>query len=245
MPRFFVGAGSVRNGLIAITGSDADHIRVLRMKRGEAFTVCDGAGTDYLCRLGDTGTGFANAEILEAVPSPGEPTVACTVLAGIPKGERADYLVQKCVEAGAGEIVFFHSDRCVAVPEAKAMPKKLERWQRIAMEAAKQSGRGRIPTVRWLDTFVEAMDEAVHTDLPLFLYETGEARRPVRDVLTEAGDFASCALVTGPEGGFAPFEADLAQKLGLRLCSMGPRILRCETAPVVAVTAVMYATGNL
>lgn len=123
--------------------------------------------------------------------------------------------------------------------------KKLERWQRIAEEAAKQSGRGIIPQVRYEADFVAVLNDALHTDLPLFMYETGE-RETIRDAIEHtASPIASAAIITGPEGGFAEFEADMARKLGMHICSMGERILRCETAPVVALTALMYGTGNL
>ena len=182
------------------------------------------------------------AEVIEVVPCPAEPSVAVTVLCGLPKGDRTDYIIQKCVEAGASEIVFFLSDRCVARPDAPE--KKLERWQRIAEEAAKQSGRGIIPQVRWAGEFAEALNIANQKELKIFLYETGE--REGLDAVLEANKSAkSVALITGPEGGFEPFEAELARALGFRICSMGPRILRCETAPLAALTALMYATGNL
>ena len=185
----------------------------------------------------------AEAEVIEVVPCKAEPTVRTTVFAGLPKGERSDFLVQKCTEAGAAEIVFFSCTRCVA--KAVNMEKKLERWQRISEEAAKQSGRGIIPQVRYEADFVAVLNGALHTDLPLFMYETGE-RETIRDAIEHtAQPIASAAIITGPEGGFAEFEADMARKLGMHICSMGERILRCETAPVVALTALMYGTGNL
>ena len=189
------------------------------------------------------GDGELEAEVIEVVPCKAEPTVRSTVFAGLPKGERSDFLVQKCTEAGASEIVFFSCTRCVA--KAVNMEKKLERWQRIAEEAAKQSGRGIIPQVRYEADFVAVLNDALHTDLPLFMYETGE-RETIRDAIEHtASPIASAAIITGPEGGFAEFEADMARKLGMHICSMGERILRCETAPVVALTALMYGTGNL
>ena len=160
-----------------------------------------------------------------------------------PAQGRPDRLYHPEVRRGrASEIAFFLSDRCVARPEAPE--KKLERWQRIAEEAAKQSGRGIIPQVSWAGDFAGALDIAVKKDLALFLYETGE-REGLDQVLEANKDIKTAALITGPEGGFAEFEAKLAKIAGLHVCSMGERILRCETAPVVAVTALMYATGNL
>ena len=242
MPRFFMAGANILGGMAIIRGRDAEHVRVLRLRPGEDVIICDGQGTDYRCRLVSADKEQAEAEVIEVVPCPAEPSVKVTVLCGLPKGDKTDYIIQKCVEAGACEIRFFSSDRCVARPENPE--KKRERWQRIAEEAAKQSGRGIIPQVSWAGDFAAALDAAVKTDLGLFMYETGE-REALNAVLEANRDIKTAAIITGPEGGFAPFEADLARICGLHICSMGERILRCETAPVVALTAAMYATGNL
>ena len=175
MARFFIAGTNFPNGRAIIRGRDADHIRVLRLRAGDDIVICDGAGRDYKCRLVQTLEHEAVAEVIEVVPCKAEPTVRTTVFAGLPKGERSDFLVQKCTEAGAAEIVFFSCTRCVA--KAVNMEKKLERWQRIAEEAAKQSGRGIIPQVRYEADFVAVLNGALHTDLPLFMYETGERER--------------------------------------------------------------------
>lgn len=242
MPRFFIAGTNILGGMAIIRGRDAEHIRVLRMRPGEDITICDGKGTDYKCRLVKSDKDEVEAELIEVIPCRGEPDVKVSVLCGLPKGDRTDYIIQKCVEAGAFEILFFSSDRCVA--KADNIEKKTERWQRIAEEAAKQSGRGIIPSVSYLGDFTSALDCAIKKDIALFMYETGE-REALSEVLEANRNAASFAVITGPEGGFAQFEADLACIAGFRLCSMGERILRCETAPVVALTAVMYATGNL
>ena len=236
-------AGSnFKGGTVYIRGRDAEHVRVLRLRPGEDVVICDGEGTDYKCRLVTADKEQAEAEVIEVVKCPAEPSVKVTVLCGLPKGDRSDYIIQKCVEAGAYEIRFFNCSRCVAKPEN--LDKKLERWQRIAEEAAKQSGRGIIPQVSWAGEFADALDAAVKKDLALFMYETGE-REALDAVLGENRAIETAAIITGPEGGFAEFEAKLARICGLHICSMGERILRCETAPVVALTATMFATGNL
>ncbi|MDY4488502.1 MAG: RsmE family RNA methyltransferase [Candidatus Limivicinus sp.] len=242
MPRFFMAGTNIMGGMAIMTGRDAEHVRVLRLRPGEDMIICDGKGTDYKCRLVKADREQVEAEVIEVVPCPAEPTVQVTVLCGLPKGDRTDYIIQKCVEAGASEIMFFQSDRCVAKPDKPE--KKLERWQRIAEEAAKQSGRGIIPQVSWAGEYADALNVANQKELGLFMYETGE-REALNTVLEANSDVKTAAIVTGPEGGFAPFEADLARIVGLHICSMGERILRCETAPVVAVSALMYATGNL
>ena len=242
MPRFFMAGTNILGGMAIMTGRDAEHVRVLRLRPGEDMIICDGKGTDYKCRLVKADKEQVEAEVIEIVPCPAEPSVQVTVLCGLPKGDRTDYIIQKCVEAGASEIMFFQSDRCVAKPDKPE--KKLERWQRIAEEAAKQSGRGIIPQVSWAGEYADALNVANQKELSLFMYETGE-REALNAVLEANSDVKTAAIVTGPEGGFAPFEADLARIVGLHICSMGERILRCETAPVVAVSALMYATGNL
>lgn len=242
MARFFVAATNLAGGRAVIRGRDAEHIKVLRMRPGEEIIISDGEGTDYLGYIVRVGECESEVEITEERPSAAEPTVRVSVLAGLPKGERADFLVQKCTELGAAEISFFSCTRCVA--KAANMDKKLERWRRIAQEAAMQSGRGTIPKVWYLEDFGRALNEAVHRDIGLFLYETGE-RVTLKEAIESKPGARTAALITGPEGGFESFEAELARQVGLSVCAMGPRILRCETAPMAALTALMYATDNL
>ena len=242
MPRFFIAGTNLFGGMAIMKGRDAEHVRVLRLRPGDDVIICDGQGTDYKCRLVKADKEQVEAEVIEVVRCPAEPTVKVTMLCGLPKGDKTDYIIQKSVEAGANEIMFFDSERCVAKPEQPE--KKLERWQRISEEAAKQSGRGIVPQVGWAGELVNVLDIAMKKDLGLFMYEAGE-REALNDVLDANKTISTAAIITGPEGGFAQFEADMAKVVGLHLCSMGERILRCETAPIVALTAAMYATGNL
>ena len=244
MPRFFLTGGStIAGGTAFIVSEDAAHAKVLRLRVGERLVVCDGFGKDHHCTVTKITPDQVEAEVVESVPCKGEPTVRTVVLCGLPKGDKADIIVQKCVESGAGEIWFFLSHRCVAkLP--KDSEKKVARWQRIAQEAAKQAGRGIIPPVGILSDIAEAFNKAKTTQLPMFMYETGD-RSALKDTLEAAGQIESAAVITGPEGGFEPFEAELAGIMGLKICSMGPRIYRCETAPIAALSAIMYATGNM
>ena len=243
MARFFMAGTNMLGGMAIMTGKEAEHAKVLRIRPGEDIIICDGKGTDYKCRVVLADKEQVQAEVIEVTPCKAEPTVAVTVMCGLPKGsDKTDYIIQKCVEAGASEIMFFQSDRCVAKPEN--IEKKAERWNRISEEAAKQSGRGIIPPVGWLGEYAEALNVAVKKDLAVFMYETGD-REPLNAVLDANRSIASAAVITGPEGGFDYEEAELAKKQGLQSVTMGTRILRCETAPLVALTAVMYATGNL
>lgn len=242
MPRFFMAGTNIMGGMAIMKGRDAEHVHVLRLRPGEDMIICDGQGLDYKCRLVKADKEQVEAEVIEVCRCPAEPELKVSILCGLPKGDKTDYIIQKCVEAGAFEIGFFSSSRCVARPDKPE--KKLERWQRIAEEAAKQSGRGIIPQVSWAGDFTAALDISIKKDLGLFMYEVGE-REALNQVLEANRDAKTAAIITGPEGGFQPFEAELAKIVGLHVCSMGERILRCETAPVVALTAAMYATGNL
>ena len=242
MPRFFMLGTNLVGGTALITGRDAEHIKVLRLRPGEKMTICDGKGTDYRCRLIRSDKEEAEAEIIEVVPCPAEPDIFVRILCGLPKGDKTDYIIQKSVEAGASEICFFNSKRIIQNTEK--IEKKLERWNRISEEAAKQSGRGIIPEVKWLPSYVEALDSAKKCDDAFFMYETGE-REPLSEALKEIKTVKSAAIITGPEGGFEQAEADMARACGFHICSMGERILRCETAPIVGLTALMYESGNL
>ena len=243
MPRFFMLGSSFKGGVAYIRGRDAEHIKVLRLRPGEKVTVCDGEGTDYNCEFISATKDEAELKIIDIVPCVTEPDVSVSLLCGLPKGsERQDYIIQKAVECGAHDIQFFNSSRCVARPDTPQ--KKLERWNRISEEAAKQSGRGIIPEVKWAGDIAGAYEVAAATDLGIFMYETGERER--YDVLLEKNKgIKSAAIITGPEGGFEKFEADLARKIGLHVVSMGNRILRCETAPIIALSNIMFSTGNL
>jgi len=239
--RFFAEAADISSGLIMLSAEDTAHMRSLRMRPTELFVVCDGAGSDHICRLArrDGGT---TAEIVETRPSTGEPTIACSVFIAYAKGDRLDYAVQKSVELGAYEVVLFPSERCVAVPVD--MVKKAARLRRVALETAKQSGRGRVPGITATRSFEAAVKKAACAGTPLFLYE-GEEELHLKQALEDGSERLTFSVMSGPEGGFEAKEAELARSAGMRVVTLGPRILRCETAPVAALAAVMYHTYNL
>ncbi len=246
MPRFFIAAANIFGGIAYIDGKDAEHLKVLRIRQGEILTVCDGKGTDYTCRVTRLEQGGAEAEIISSAPSKSEPDVGCTLFIALPKGDKAEYIIQKTVELGASELVFFQSERCISRPDGLSMIKKLDRWNKISEEASKQSGRGRIPPVSLALSFGEMLELAKRADTGLFLWE--EERKPensLKDVLTRAGNIRSAAVITGPEGGFERHEAERAIDAGMSPVSLGARILRCDTAPICALACVMYHTGNL
>ena len=242
MPRFFLPEVPAGSRFLTLTGEAAQHARVLRLRPGEAVTVCDGRGTDYACTVSDVSPGQYSLVVHGESPSGSEPKVFASVYIAFAKSDKLEHVIQKATELGAAEIVAFPSERCVARPDEKALSKKLERWAKIAASAAEQSGRGVIPAVIALGSFRAALDRAAQAELPVFFYEYEQAFT-FHDALS-AGDFRTCALMTGPEGGFTAGEVEAAQAAGMRICTLGSRILRCETAPLCALSALMYACGE-
>jgi 16S rRNA (uracil1498-N3)-methyltransferase len=244
MPKFFAADCDLHEEHITLRGSNAEHLRVLRVREGEELTVADGRGLEARCAVELSDKNGCHLRVLELHPMTGEATVSAVLYAALPKGDKTEVIVQKAVELGADGIVFFLSSRCVARPDEKAIRGKLERLQRIAEGAAMQSGRGRIPEVRWIPKYEEMLAEASRAGLPAFLWEE-ETSRSLRLLMKERRPFSDAALITGPEGGFSAEEAKKAFDAGIPSVTLGKRILRCETAPLCALTAVMYETGNL
>ena len=158
------------------------------------------------------------------------------------KGDKLEHVIQKATELGAYEIVAFPSSRCVSRPDEKSLAKKVERWQKIATSAAEQSGRGRIPQVVVLNNYKLALERAAKADLSILFYEN-ERATTLRMALEEIS-YTTISLLTGSEGGLEDREVEFAKEMGLKICTLGSRILRCETAPLCALSAVMYANGE-
>ena len=159
-----------------------------------------------------------------------------------PKADKLEHVIQKATELGAAEIIAFPSERCVSRPDEKSIQKKLERWGKIAASAAEQSGRGVIPKVLVLGSYEEALTRAAQAEKALLFYEH-EDTVTLHQAL-EQGSWSTVSLLTGPEGGLEEREVSKALEAGLTVCTLGRRILRCETAPLCALSAVMYAAGE-
>ncbi len=240
MPRFF--SEKPEKGRLTLRGGDARHAaKALRLRRGDIVTVCDGEGTDYECEVELVKDGEMELVVKSEKPSVSEPKQRVTLFMAVPKHDKMDLIVQKSVELGVNRIVPFISKNCVSRPDS--FEKKLERWNRIAAEAAGQCGRGIVPKVHGPVGFDEAIRQAAEHGTGLFFYEF-EKEHGIRDVLSE-GLGGTVSLVIGPEGGFDPTEAEEAVKAGLKRVSLGPRILRCETAPLAVMAVIMYAGGNM
>ena len=225
-----------------ITGEDAVHIsRALRMSVGELLTLCDKTRTEHLCRIeritpeGVLVREVAKSECLH------EPTVEVTLFASLTKGDKMESVIQKSVELGGHRIVPVLTDRCISRPDNKSAEKKQARYRKIAEQAAMQSQRALIPEVSPLCLLKEAATMLELFDLAIVFYEGGG--KPLRELITEA--HRRIAIFTGPEGGYEESEITLLTSVGAAAATLGKRILRAETAPLAALSAIMFHTGNL
>ena len=216
----------ITQGRAWLSEADSRHLCVvMRAQAGQVVTVCDGRGTDYACRLAAVSPTRAGLDILSSEACVSEPSVRVILYVGYPKQDKLEHIIQKATELGAARIVPFFSRFCVAAP--KNEEKKHARYARIAFEAAKQAGRGVIPEVGLPLTYQQMLAEAAAADTALFCYEKGGA--PLHSRLAGGN---TIAIVTGGHGGLVPV-------------GLGPRILRCETAPLAALAVTMALTGNL
>lgn len=247
MPRFFVPSEGFDGKNVNITGDDAWHIaRSLRMAVGESITVCDIQGNEHICTLQRITDDLVSASVDASMRSASEMPFGVVLYQALPKGDKMDLIVQKAVEMGVYAIVPFVSERCVSRPDGAALAKKCARWQRIALEAAKQCGRGRVPTVGAPLPYAQMLSDAAKASVGCFCYE-GEGTMSLRTLLTEKHasltpreDRVDISLVIGSEGGFSEREAAAAKDAGLTLCGLGRRILRCESASGFALACISY-----
>ncbi len=245
MPRFFVEKGAVLADKIVIGGEDAKHISLsLRARVGEAVTACDGNGTDYECEISDITKNEVTLKILEKKDSASEPDVEVTLYQALVKSDKFDFIVQKCTELGVSRIVPVITERCISRPDDASLSKKVARWNKIAKEAAMQSGRGKIPAVEDAVTFDGALSALKNADCGFLCYEASP-HEPIDEIYKKSGNVTNAAFLVGPEGGISDKEAEKTRSAGVPLASLGPRILRAETAPLCVMSSLMLLSGNM
>ncbi len=242
MPRFFADHPPDENGNIVLSGDDARHIALsLRMAKGDTVTVNGLSGEEYECVLSDIKPDTVVANVVSTRENESEPPCEIRLYVAMPKGDKLDLIIQKATELGASVIIPFSSERCIAKSDPKSEEKKLPRRERIAAEAAKQCGRGKIPRVRAAVSYKDAVEEAAGADIPLFLYEKQGVTEPLYGVIHgKLSRGTVISVMTGAEGGFSVKEAEFAERAGMKMCGLGRRILRCETAPIYVLSAIAY-----
>lgn len=240
MPRFFVNEIDENN--ITLTGGDARHVgRSLRMKTGEALTVCC-CGIDYNCTISRITEDTVYLGLQNKKRCAAEPDIEVTLFQAVPKLDKLEHIIQKSVELGVSRIVPVLTRRCISRPDEKDFAKKLPRLNKIAEEAAKQSGRGVIPEVSPMVSWKKAVEMMGSLDCTVLLYEE-KGGCSFGDI--DFSDVRTVGLVVGSEGGFDREEVESASLDSIKKVWLGNRILRCETAPITALSILMFLTNNM
>lgn len=243
MPKFFVKTENINGNNIIINNDDAKHIfSVLRLKIGDSITVCDGKENDFECKILSVSSKEVLCTVNEVIKCCAEPHTKITLFQGIPKSDKMETIIQKCVELGIYEIVPVVCKRTVVKLEnSQKEIKKLDRWNKISKSAAEQAGRGIIPIVNNIVSFKEAVDMTEKLDKVIFFYEK-EEQNNIKSFLK---DFKgkSVGVFIGPEGGFDIDEVEYALNKGFYMATFGKRILRTETAGIAAVSILIYELG--
>ena len=246
MPRIYLDKNEITGDVAVITGEDAKHIsRSLRMKVGDEVTLCDGEMTDYSGIITGFTSDTVQLEITGRERNGGEAPYKARLFMALPKSDKMELIIQKAVELGVCEIVPFLSERCISRPDGASGVKKVERWNKIALGAAQQSGRGIIPTVHGIVSYKEALEMAKKDGTRFICYEC-EDENGLYQRLVGMNEGERCGVISffvGAEGGFSREEVALAQEYSITPVTLGKRILRCETAPLF-VLSVMSAVLN-
>ena len=242
MHRFFIPQPFAEE--MQIIGADAHHIsNVLRMRVGQHIQIVSSDRVTALMEIKALTTDAAFVRLVKRIEQVNEPSVRIILAQGLAKGEKMDFIIQKAVEVGVNTIVPVAMEYSVVKLDKNKAEKKVERWQKIAEEAAKQSKRDIVPEV----TSVMDLDEALHSfagSAKLMAYE-GETKSGLKKVLSAIQNREEILLIIGPEGGIAEKELKAAELAGAQTFSLGNRILRTETAGLVSATAILYETGDL
>lgn len=245
MPKFFVTNQSIQNNEITIAGNDVNHIKnVLRKKTGDQITICNSDSlVDYLCEIVKLEEETIKCNIIKELASNSESNIKVTILQGLPKADKMELVIQKAVELGVYDITPVEMKRCVVKLTEKDKIKKIQRWQKIAEVAAKQSGRNRIPPVNEIKSIQNICNLCQEYDIVIVAYEN-EKENKLKQELEKWKDNRTkdlkIAILIGPEGGIDNSEIELLKEKGAKIVTLGNRILRTETVALSVLSIIMY-----
>lgn len=251
MQRYFVTPEQFGTDNVRIDGEDARHIaKVMRGKAGDKLIVSDGVSREALVEIALIEVGEVTVNILETLDMTHEPRIKITVAQSLPKGDKMETVIQKCTEIGAVGFVPFLSDRTIVQYDERKESKRLDRWRKICKEAAEQAHRNIVPSVASPLSWKQLMQTFKEYDAVYFCYEKEEGlqlRTSVAPWLSSLSPAINgkVMVVVGPEGGFTLEECQKAEEAGAVSVGLGPRILRCETAGMVAAACILYESGEM
>lgn len=244
MRRFFIPADQMAGCEPVLTGSDAHHLStVLRLSTGDRIIVFDGIGHQYQARITAVERTQVRLSLEGAIPETSESSLDLTLAQGILKEKKMDGLVRQLTELGVTRLVPFRASRSVPIPKPDRLEARYRRWEKLSHEAMKQCGRSRPLHVAPIASFEAALETARSSDLKLLCWEQ-HAKLPLLDDVSEPRP-KTLFLMTGPEGGFEPAEIEKARTAGFQAISLGPRILRAETATLTACALVQFRFGDM
>lgn len=248
MSRFFIKEADINSNLIKIAGEDFNHIKnVLRLKCGNNIILNDCNGNDYLVEIDKFEENFVFTKVINSKKNVTEAQIDVTLYQGLPKSDKMDLIIQKSIELGVKKIVPVITERTIVkVEDKKSTENKVKRWQRISLEAAKQCNRGCIPQIVYPISYKMALEQAKETDLSFIPYEK-ENSNNLRTYIekAKAGNIKKISIIIGPEGGFSENEIEAAILEGINSVTLGPRILRTETAGIAILSILMYELGDV
>lgn len=249
MYKFFVSNEQINENTIKITGEDVNHIKnVLRLQKGEEIQVCNSdMEKTYITKIVEIESNKVIVEILEECTNTTETNTYLHIFQGLPKQEKMESIIQKATEIGAVEITPLKMERCVVKLDDKTQEKKIERWQKIAEVAAKQSKRDKIPQINSCIDLKNIYEKVKNYDIVIVAYEE-ETQTTIKQVLKQLTkkDNMQVAIVIGPEGGISSQEIEYLKTLkNTQVVTLGKRILRTETAPIVLASIIMYEFNEM
>jgi 16S rRNA (uracil1498-N3)-methyltransferase len=243
MQKFLIPRDRISDNKAIVDGTDARHIfRVLRLSTGDDLSFTDGTGTDFSGRILSCSRDRVVVEILDSRASGTESPLSLTVCTGMLKHSKMDDVIQGLTQIGITRWIPFFCERSVPTPDDRALARRMERWQTIANETIKQCRRSRVVEIFHPTTLTHILDMAGRFDHCLALWEQGG--KPVSE-LTPLTDHDQALILIGPEGGFSESEIHQASAKGFMSCSLGPRILRAETASLCAAALVQHRLGDM
>jgi 16S rRNA (uracil1498-N3)-methyltransferase len=244
MARFYVPNPHIEKEMLKIEGNEVRHIRrVLRLKVGDNLSVFDGSGREYEGTIVEEDPSAVMVMVQNILSSKTESHLEITLAQSMVKGEKMDYLIQKATELGVKKIIPFFSYRSVPLLDKSKRLKRYHRWERIAVEASKQCGRGVVPKIEPLKDYSEMLQTAPLDSLRLILWErVGES---LKEVLKESKEKKKVFFIVGPEGGMSDEEVEHAKRAGFIPVTLGRRILRSETASLCLLSILQYERGDI
>jgi 16S rRNA (uracil1498-N3)-methyltransferase len=244
MPRFYIPNPRIENGLLKIEGDEVKHIRkVLRLKAGDEIVLFDGLGKEFEGTIIKEGRSRVMVEIQRILSPVGDSPLEVILAQSLLKGEKMDYLIQKATELGVKVIIPFFSSRSVPLLEKSRRLKRHHRWERIAIEASKQCGRGMVPKIESLQDYSDMLHAASTDSLRLIFWEKDGMK--LKEVLERSKEKTKIFFIVGPEGGFSREEIEKAKRAGFLAVTLGRRILRAETASLCLVSILQYERGDI